>query len=193
MKWTEIQEEPDPKEPLNQTQYLAMEEEILEPSLCKFTLEDERTHEDLAPLTDTWIIQAMNFSTKLAQKENAKKEDTWTLPKIVSPELHEYLDVFDKEKAKQFPESWPWDHVIELKEDFIPSDCKVYSLTLLVMSMQVRWPCFNVTLKDYTKRVIKPTTVCLCSGFLESITILIHWFSSSQQTLYCVISEVIKK
>ena len=52
-------------------------------------------------------------------------------PKIVPTELHEYLDVFDKKKAKQFPESWPWDHAIELKEDFLPSDCTVYSLTPL--------------------------------------------------------------
>ena len=72
----------------------------------------------------------MNFSTELAQKENAKKEDTQTLPEIVPPELHKYLDVFDKERAKRFPKTRPWDHTIELKDDFLPSDCKVYPLTL---------------------------------------------------------------
>ena len=51
-------------------------------------------------------------------------------PEIVPPELHKYLDIFNKEKAKWFPESWPWDHAIELKEDFTPLDCKVYPLTL---------------------------------------------------------------
>ena len=130
MQRTQIQEEPDPKEPLNQTQYLIMEEEIIEPNICKFTLENEEAQESLAPLTDTWIAQAMNFSTELAQKENMKKEDTRTLPEIVPPELHEYLDIFDKERAKRFPESQPWDHTIKLKDDFLPSDCKVYSLTL---------------------------------------------------------------
>ena len=130
MQWTQIQEELDPKEPLNWTQYLTLEEEVIEPNICKFTLEEETTQENLSPLTDTWIAQAMNFSTKLAQKENAKKEDTWTLIKIVPPELHEYLDVFDKEKAKRFPKSQPWDHAIKLKDDFMPSDCKVYPLTL---------------------------------------------------------------
>ena len=103
---------------------------MIEPNICEFTLEDEKTQENLAPLTDTWIAWAMNFSTKIAQKENAKKEDTQTLPKIVPPELHKYLDVFDKKRVKQFPESWPWDHAIKLKEDFLPLDCKVYSLTL---------------------------------------------------------------
>ena len=72
----------------------------------------------------------MNFSTELAQKENAKKKDARTLPKMVPSELHEYLDVFDKEKAKCFLESRPWNHAIELKDDFLPSDCKVYPLTL---------------------------------------------------------------
>ena len=130
MQQIQIQEEPNPEELLNWTQYLIMEKEMLKPNICEFTLKDERTQENLAPLTDTWIAQAMNFSTKLTQKENAKKKDMWTLPEIVPPELHEYLDVFDKERAKWFPESWPWDHTIELKEDFLPSDCKVSPLTL---------------------------------------------------------------
>ena len=43
--WTKIQEEPDPDEPLNQTQYLTVEEEIQEPNICEFTLEDEETQE----------------------------------------------------------------------------------------------------------------------------------------------------
>ena len=76
MQHTEIQEEPDHKESLNQTQHLTVEEETPKPNICKFTLEDKITHEDLTPLTDTWIAQAMNFSTELAKKENAKKEDT---------------------------------------------------------------------------------------------------------------------
>ena len=83
MQWTKIQEEPDPEESLNQTQYPIKEEELPELNIQEFTLEDERTQEDPAPLTDTWIARAMNFSTELAQKKNAKKEDTQTLPKIV--------------------------------------------------------------------------------------------------------------
>src|SRR3984885_15927291 len=100
-------EEPDPEENMNQTQYPEIEEEIeIEPNICEFSLEE--TTEIIPPLTDTWIAQAVNFSTELAQKENAKKEETRTLPEMVPPELHKYLDVFDKEKAKRFPESRPW-------------------------------------------------------------------------------------
>ena len=76
MQRTQIQEESDPKETLNRTQYPTMEEETIKLNICKFTLENEETQETLAPLTETWIAQAMNFSTELAQKENAKKEDT---------------------------------------------------------------------------------------------------------------------
>ena len=39
-------------------------------------------------------------------------------------------DVFDKVTAERFPESRPWDHAIDLKEDFVPLDCKVYPMTL---------------------------------------------------------------
>ena len=63
---TQIQEEPDPEEPLNQTQYPITNKEATSPNICEFTLEDEETQENLAPLTDTWIARAMNFSTKLA-------------------------------------------------------------------------------------------------------------------------------
>ena len=38
---------------------------------------------------------------------------------MVPPELLNYKDVFDKVMAEQFPESQPWDHTIDLKEDFI--------------------------------------------------------------------------
>ena len=160
MQWTKIQEEPDPEELLNWTQYLIMEEEIPKLNICEFTLEDKRTQEHLEPLKDTWITQAMNFSTKLAQKENAKKEDTQTLPEIVPPELHEYLDVFDKEKAKQFLESQPWDHAIKLKEGFLPLDCKLYPLTLPETKEMNKF--IN---KNLAKGYIRPSKSLMASSF----------------------------
>ena len=161
MQQTKIQEEPDPKEFLNQTQCPIMKEEkIPKPNICEFALENKRTHKDLTPMTDTWIAWAINFSTKLAQKENAKKEDTWTLPEIVPLELHEYLDVFDKEKVKRFPESQPWDHAIKLKEDFIPLDCKVYPLTLLETEEMNKFIDENLA-----KGYIRPSKSSMASPF----------------------------
>jgi len=48
---------------------------------------------------------------------------------MLPPELMDYRHVFDKTTTERFPESCPWDHAIDLKDDFIPKDCKVYPLT----------------------------------------------------------------
>jgi hypothetical protein len=64
----------------------------------------------------------------IAIKENKKKAD---LPvEILIPEdLHNFLDVFDDNKANQFPESNVWDHKINMKEGFEPTSFKNYNLT----------------------------------------------------------------
>ena len=49
---------------------------------------------------------------------------------LVPKEFHDYLDIFSKEKAHQFPEPWPWDHKIKMKEGFKPKSLKNYNLTL---------------------------------------------------------------
>ena len=48
---------------------------------------------------------------------------------IVPLEYHEYLDVFDEQKANCFSESRSWDHKIEMKEGFEPKSFKTYNLT----------------------------------------------------------------
>ena len=90
-----------------------------------------------------------------------KRKTSKLSPKIVPTELHKYLDVFDKEKAKQFPESWPWDHAIELKEDFLPSDCKVYPLTLLETKEMNKFINENLA-----KGYIRPSKSPMASPFL---------------------------
>ena len=47
----------------------------------------------------------------------------------IPKEYHQYLDIFDKDKAERFPESQPWDHKIKLKEGFQPKSFKTYNLT----------------------------------------------------------------
>ena len=79
---------------------------------------------------------------------------------MVPPELHEYLDVFDKERAKRFPKSRPWDHVIKLKDDFLPSDCKVYPLTLLETEEMNKF--IN---KNLAKGYITPSKLPMASPF----------------------------
>jgi hypothetical protein len=78
--------------------------------------------------TDVWI-QKTNIATELAIEENSKKTDK-TDEQLVLAEYHEYLDIFNKEKAHRFPELRPWDHKIKMKEGFEPKSFKNYNLTL---------------------------------------------------------------
>jgi hypothetical protein len=48
---------------------------------------------------------------------------------LVPPEYDKYLDIFDEDKANQFPDTWPWDHKIEMKSGFEPKSFKTYNLT----------------------------------------------------------------
>ena len=76
----------------------------------------------------TWINKT-NVETKLAIKENDKKEEK-TNKEIVPEEFHDYLDIFIEEKAHQFPKPRSWDYKIEMKEGFEPKSFKNYNLTL---------------------------------------------------------------
>ena len=42
--------------------------------------------------------------------------------------LDKYEAVFSKESYKRLPEHCSWDHAIDLKADFTPTDCKIYPL-----------------------------------------------------------------
>ena len=52
--------------------------------------------------TKVWINVKGNMATELVIKENKKKVEL-TNEKLVPEDLHEFLDVFDKNKANQFP------------------------------------------------------------------------------------------
>ena len=59
----------------------------------------------------------MTSATNLAAAANSKKLEL-TPEKIVPKEYHEFLDVFNKEKANHFPEPRPYNHKIEMKSGF---------------------------------------------------------------------------
>ena len=54
-------------------------------------------------LEETTWINKTNVATKLAIKENNKKEEK-TDKELVPKEFHNYLDIFSEEKAHRFPE-----------------------------------------------------------------------------------------
>ena len=84
---------------------------------------------DNSPPEELCINTKTNISQKLAIQETVDKKEK-TLEEMVPLELLNYKDIFEKVMAEQFLESQPWDHAIDLKEDFVPTDCKVYPMTL---------------------------------------------------------------
>ena len=97
-------------------------------------IKDENKMEIMLELLNTmepdeiWINYKTNVAMELPIKENEKKEDK-SVKEIVPMEYHDYLDVFDKDKANRFPDSRSWDHKIEMKEDFEPKSFSPYKLT----------------------------------------------------------------
>jgi hypothetical protein len=77
---------------------------------------------------EVWINSKDNLATKLAAEANQKKPDL-TSEQLVPPEYRKYLDIFDKDKANQFPDTQPWDHKIKMKPGFEPKSFKMYNLT----------------------------------------------------------------
>jgi hypothetical protein len=77
---------------------------------------------------EVWINLKDNLATRLAVEVNQKKPDL-TPEQLVPPEYYEYLDIFNKDKANQFPDTQPWDHKIKMKSRFEPKSFKTYNLT----------------------------------------------------------------
>ena len=112
-----------------------------QPSMEEEDLELTKNH-SLNPLLDTdrillellniedevWINTETNMATSLVAEANSKKPEL-TPKQLIPEEYHEYLDVFDKEKANCYLELRPWDHKIEIKPGFEPKLFKTYNLT----------------------------------------------------------------
>jgi hypothetical protein len=75
-----------------------------------------------------WINAKTGIAMELAIKENEKKTDL-PVEKLIPEDLHNFLDVFNNNKANRFPESNVWDHKIDIKEGFEPKSFKNYNLT----------------------------------------------------------------
>jgi hypothetical protein len=89
---------------------------------------DEVLLEYLGMENELWINSKENLATKLASEANQKKPDL-TPEQLVPREYHDYLDIFDEDKANQFLDRRPWDHKIEMKSGFEPKSFKTYNLT----------------------------------------------------------------
>jgi Reverse transcriptase (RNA-dependent DNA polymerase) len=77
---------------------------------------------------EIWINLKDNLATRLAVEVNQKKPDL-TPEQLVPLEYYKYLDIFNEDKANQFPDTQPWNHKIEIKSGFKPKSFKTYNLT----------------------------------------------------------------
>ncbi|KAF8227823.1 hypothetical protein L208DRAFT_1294857 [Tricholoma matsutake] len=75
-----------------------------------------------------WIRAKTSVSQHLTHKKEGDPEQK-TLDKLLPEQYKEYRWIFEKEASERFPESRPWDHVIELKTDFTAKDYRVYPLS----------------------------------------------------------------
>lgn len=112
-----IEEVEDPQAELNRTKTPTPENELL----LAFV-------EESAELDEVWINTKTSSSIEFHLKHDDKEKEI-PIDQQIPTEYHEYLDVFDEEKADRFPDPRSWDHKIELKEGFQPKSFKTYNLT----------------------------------------------------------------
>ena len=65
-------------------------------------------------------------------KEKFNKEvklDREKVREMVPQKFHKWLKVFGKVEPERMPTRKPWDHVINLKEDFVPRKRKTYLMS----------------------------------------------------------------
>jgi len=103
-----------------------------------------RTIEDMENKSNIWINAKTTTSQLLHQTHDEKKKDV-LLKEQIPEEYHEFLDVFDEEKADRFPEEQIWDHKIKLKDGFVPKSFKNYNLT----------PIKQVELDKFLKEILE--------------------------------------
>jgi len=62
------------------------------------------------------------------EEEEAAKSEA-EARRLVLEKFHKWIKVFGKKQSEQMPTRKVWDHVIEVKEGFVPRKGKVYPLS----------------------------------------------------------------
>ena len=68
-------------------------------------------------------IRKYSPAQQMEHKYNAEQEES-----ILPTQYLPWKEVFEQKAAEQFPSKHPWDHAIELKDDFKPKKGKIYLL-----------------------------------------------------------------
>ena len=80
--------------------------------------------------------------------------------KVVPPEFHDFLKLFDEKASERFPPKRPWDHKIELKDTFKPISMKPYRI-----SPQEEEALNNFIEENLRKGYIRPSKSPMASPF----------------------------
>ena len=80
------------------------EEEFMNRTINILDTDEEHVLETIQEYHQGIWINKTNMATELAMAENLKKK-TLPLKEMIPKEFHEYLDIFDKQKANRFPMS----------------------------------------------------------------------------------------
>jgi hypothetical protein len=105
----------------------------------------------------------------MEHKYNAKQEES-----ILPTQYLPWKEVFEQKAAEQFPGKRPWDHAIELRDDFKPKKGKIYPLNPLQQNTLDEWIKEQLA-KGYIRPVKISTsiTILLCGkeGCKEATTL----------------------
>ena len=82
---------------------------------------------------DLWIRAKLLVSQNLEHKAEGlldqEKKAPKSLDKLLPEKYKEYKSVFEKKALERLPEQKPWDHTIDLVDDYKVQNCKIYPLT----------------------------------------------------------------
>ena len=70
---------------------------------------------------NNYILGLINCKVRSLQIKPEKK-----VSEMVPQQFHQYLDIFKKKPSERMPLRKPWDHAIDLNENFVPRKAKLY-------------------------------------------------------------------
>jgi hypothetical protein len=102
-------------------------EDLSQESTRENTRKESDSQKDVIFEPQKWMTVPMKkkMSQSLEHKYNAKQEES-----ILPTQYLPWKEVFEQKAAERFPGKRPWDHAIELRDDFKPKKGKIYPLNI---------------------------------------------------------------
>ena len=75
----------------------------------------DKTPLDEESYDNDYVLELINRKVRSLQVKPEKKPS-----EMVPRQFHQYLDIFEKKPSERMPLRKPWDHAIDLNENFVP-------------------------------------------------------------------------